>query len=145
MKLALVLLLVFASPAVAQETRTARIVSDVAVWSAIGLDTWQQATGDDPKHALGCEALRMGVTLGASELTKRLVHRERPDHSDHKSFYSMHTAMAGQAAGWRYEIGIPLMAVAAIGRVQAKRHYWSDVAVGAAAGLATSRLCGEDK
>lgn len=140
MKTLTLALCLVAAPAFAQ---SARVVSDVAVWTAIGLDTAASVRADDRTAAFGCQGLRMGLTLGAAEITKRVVQRERPDGSDRKSFYSMHTAMAAQAAGWRYEVGVPLAVLTGWGRVQAKRHYWSDVAVGLLAGLAASRLCGE--
>lgn len=135
-----VLLVLIAVPAAAEQ-RAAQIVSDVAVWSAIGLDTWHQARRDEPKRALTCEAMRLGLAVGVSELGKRIVREERPDKSDRKSFPSMHTAVATQAAGWRYSVGIPLAALAGGGRILGRRHFWWDVLAGAGVGAVSTTVC----
>lgn len=126
-------------PAMAQEK--ARIFSDLTVWTAIGLDTVHSVRAESKREAFTCQAIRMGVSLAVPELLKRVVHKERPDHSDHKSFPSQHTWMAGQAAGWRYSVGIPVMALTGYWRVKGQKHDWWDVAGGAAGGLLTSRIC----
>lgn len=86
------------------------------------------------------------VTLGVVEVLKSSTHKMRPDGSDNKSFPSGHAAVAFSAAqylqmkgGWEY--GAPAYAVAsyvAYARVDAKKHYWSDVVAGGAIGALTT-------
>jgi membrane-associated phospholipid phosphatase len=88
------------------------------------------------------QALSQGLTF-AGKLTAR---RSRPDQGRF-SFPSGHTAISFASAtvlqrdlGWK--AGIPAYAVAAYvaaSRVQAKRHYLSDVAFGAMIGIAAGR------
>ena len=86
------------------------------------------------------------VTVGEVLLLKSAVRETRPDGSDNKSFPSNHTAIAFSAAqhiqmkgGWEY--GLPAyIAASYVGysRVEAKQHYWKDVAAGAATGALTT-------
>ncbi|HSM95467.1 MAG TPA: phosphatase PAP2 family protein [Rhizomicrobium sp.] len=83
-----------------------------------------------------------GATVGTAYGLKYIVHEERPDHSDKKSFPSDTAALAFAPAnylwdryGWRW--GVPAYLVAGFvgySRVEAKQHHWWDVA--ASAGLA---------
>ncbi len=85
---------------------------------------------------------------GASYLLKEAFPETRPDGSDNKSFPSGHTAISFSAAatlqnryGWK--IGLPAHAAAAfvgVARVQADKHHWYDVLVGAALGEVTGLL-----
>jgi len=85
-----------------------------------------------------------GVAYGL----KQLIHEERPDHSDRKSFPSAHTAEAFAAAatpenryGW--EAGLPALAVATlvgVARVEARKHHWYDAVAGAAIGAGSGFL-----
>lgn len=120
----------------------------IADWISTGLVVGQLATdtivnlrSDQPKRALVHEACAVGLTIGLAELTKALVHRTRPDGSDRKSFYSEHTALATAAAGWRFDIGIPIAFGAGYGRAAAAKHYWSDIAVGAGVGVLARQVC----
>lgn len=86
------------------------------------------------------------VTLGVVEVLKSSINKTRPDGSDSKSFPSGHSAVAFSAAqylqmkgGWEY--GAPAYAAAsyvAYARVDAKKHYWSDVVAGGAIGAITT-------
>ena len=88
------------------------------------------------------QLMAQGMTMALKQSTKR----SRPDGSGF-SFPSGHTTMAFASAtvierhfGWK--AGIPAYAVAtyvAASRVQMKRHYLSDVAFGAALGIAAGR------
>ena len=146
----LVPVFLFAWPLHAQETQPAAWsahrsaadwISSGLVVGQLGAATWYAGTSDDRGHQLGCLALRAGVTIGSAEVTKRLVHRTRPDASDRKSFYSEHTALATVASGWRFQIGIPIAIGTGYLRMAADKHFASDVAVGAFAGLLTRKLC----
>ncbi len=81
------------------------------------------------------------LTVGSAYGLKQIVHEERPDHSDFKSFPSATSALAFAPAQFlwqRYgaEYGLPAYAAGIFvgySRVEADRHHWYDVA--ASAGL----------
>lgn len=85
----------------------------------------------------------IGTASGVGLIGKNTIDAERPDGSDNKSFPSNHTANAFASAttlhlryGW--EVGLPAYGIATlvgVGRVKADRHYWRDVAAGAALGM----------
>ncbi len=87
------------------------------------------------------------LSTGSVQLLKHTIHRERPNHGD-QSFPSGHTANGFVAAsflqfryGWQY--GAPAYAAAAVtgySRIQAKKHWTTDVLVGAAIGIGASFL-----
>lgn len=124
------------------ETHTAipQRISDAAVYTNIGLDAWEALYRTDAR-ARWSFACRTGLTFGLAEITKRLVHRERPNGVDDKSFYSMHTALATAAAGYNSKIGASLALAVAWGRQAGGMHYGSDVAVGAGIGLLSRSVC----
>lgn len=121
--------------------KVADVASTVAVGVNIGAEMISSWKSSDRKSAFQCEFVRNGVLIGATELTKVLVHRTRPDGSDNKSFYSEHTALAVLNSGWKFQIGIPIAIGAGTGRVVAKKHYTTDVLAGAAAGFLSSKIC----
>jgi membrane-associated phospholipid phosphatase len=91
--------------------------------------------------SIGASAL---VTTGLKEVFPEL----RPDGSDRKSFPSGHTSTAFAAAATLFNrqgasVGIPAMMVASfvgVARVQADKHHWYDVVVGAGIGTASGFL-----
>lgn len=144
------LVLLLAAPAAAQETqplawsdgrRAADWISTGLVAGQLGAETRQAWRAADRRAALGCLGWRVGLTVGVAELTKRLVHRERPDGSDRHSFYSEHTALAVVATGWRVQVSVPVAIGAGYLRMGAGKHYATDVAVGAIAGLVAREVC----
>ncbi len=95
--------------------------------------------------------LSVGVGFGAKTALKAVIHEERPDHSDDKSFPSGHATIAFAAARsidkeFRNEgIWIPIVAYTAatavgVERVVSDKHHWYDVAVGAALGYGCAEL-----
>jgi membrane-associated phospholipid phosphatase len=88
-----------------------------------------------------------GSELAAYAL-KETFPEQRPDRSDRRSFPSGHAAISFAAAatlqnryGW--QVGIPAQIAAGfvgLGRVEARKHHWYDVAVGGAIGEATGFL-----
>ncbi|WP_296403238.1 phosphatase PAP2 family protein [Psychrobacter sp.] len=77
---------------------------------------------------------------------KKSIDKERPDHSDNESFPSGHTSLAFQGASfihkrYGFEYSIPAYIGATFvgySRVEADKHYTSDVLAGAALGVASS-------
>ena len=95
--------------------------------------------------------LSVGVAYGAKTALKAVIHEERPDHSDDKSFPSGHATMAFAAARsidkeFRSEsIWIPIVGYAAatavgVDRVVSDKHHWYDVVAGAALGYGCAEL-----
>jgi membrane-associated phospholipid phosphatase len=140
--------LVIATPAAAQNAFAwpeskqpiAETASNIAVYSAIGLDTLHSWRSPDRSNAFACQAIRLGVTIGTAELLKRVVHKERPDGSDFKSFPSMHTGVAMASAGWKWQVGIPLAIGTGVFRMGANKHDIVDVLAGAGIGYLSSHV-----
>lgn len=94
------------------------------------------------------QLLAQGLTIGVKET----VRRKRPEGGGY-AFPSGHTTVSFASAtvlqqhfGWR--VGAPAYALAsyvALSRVQMKRHYLSDVAFGAALGIAAGRTITLDR
>jgi membrane-associated phospholipid phosphatase len=116
---------------------------DVLVGVALGLPAIQGDWKGD---------LEAGGSIGAALLLaeglKQAFPERRPDDSDNKSFPSGHASVSFAAAaslqnryGWK--VGLPAQLVAAfvgLGRVEARKHHWYDVAAGAAVGEASGFL-----
>lgn len=100
-------------------------------------------------QAAGSVVAAQLVTRGLKEAFPEL----RPDRSDRKSFPSGHTSQAFAAAATIFNregksAGIPAMAVASfvgLARVQADKHHWYDVVVGAAIGASAGFLITNDR
>jgi membrane-associated phospholipid phosphatase len=152
---ALPFLLAIATPAAAQNRfdvsiaesvrwtnhqRIADNLSTFLVGATLAGETVRAFRSDDRKAALVREGVAVGLTVGLAELTKRLVHRTRPDRSDRLSFFSEHTALAfvpvGLTAGvgWSYVVNVPIGFEVGALRVAANKHWASDVLTGAAVG-----------
>lgn len=143
---AIIAALTFAAPAEASDkgwSTASDIARDALVASAFLVPAVQK-DWDGDLQALGSIGAAIALTQGAKQAFPRL----RPDGSDNDSFPSGHTSTSFAAAatlqnryGWK--VGIPAQLVAAfvgVSRVQAHKHYWSDVLVGAAIGEATGFL-----
>ena len=138
--------LLLASPAQAND-KSWGTASDIGrnalVLTALGLPT-VQGDWQGTKQA----AFSLGTTYAVTIGLKHVIHEERPDGSDHKSFPSGHTSSSFAAAatlhkryGW--EIGLPAHAVAAfvgVARVKADKHFVHDVIAGAVIGEAAGML-----
>jgi hypothetical protein len=115
--------------------------------AAFGLYTVARVTGNDKLSAVGGDLVRAQIlSQGIVQVSKVLAHRQRPDGSDNFSFPSGHTASAFATAsvlqkyyGWK--VGIPAYgfgAYVAAARMQANKHNFSDVLMGAAIGVAAA-------
>lgn len=135
-----------AAPATASE-KGWRNASDIGAYgltaAAIGIPLIER----DENGALQA-AGSIGATLLLTEGLKKAFPKTRPDGSDRKSFPSGHTSRSFAAAATLYnrqgqEIGIPAFVVAGfvgLARVEGNKHFWSDVAAGAALGTVTGFL-----
>ena len=139
-------LLLAASPAAANEEDWATasdIVRASLVAAALGVPLVQ---GDE--DGAGQAVLSVGAAYAVTFGLKEAFPSLRPDGSDRQSFPSSHTSTSFAAAaslqqrhGW--DVGIPAHIAAAfvgLARVEARKHRWRDVLVGAAIGEASGLL-----
>ncbi len=146
---------VFGSPHNADQISNALLDASGAVWVASGVAA---PSGDGTTDwieakvkGFGVEGGAGAVTLGTVEALKNTAHRRRPDGSDNQSFPSGHSAGAAffatvasrniEALSWSpgettaAQIGLgALTAATAWARVEADKHYPSDVLAGIAIG-----------
>ena len=121
--------------------------SDVGVYSLMAVSIGLPLVQGDNQGALQAAGSIGAATLVATGL-KEAFPKTRPDGSDRKSFPSGHTSNAFAAAAslanrQGLAVGIPAFVVASfvgVARVEGKKHYWSDVAVGAGIGTAAGLL-----
>lgn len=123
------------------ERHAAHVVSNVTVATSLALDTWRSLRSEDRTHALVYQGMRVAFVVGLSEAVKSLELSERPDHSDLKSFWSEHTALAFSGLGGsRFYVSVPLAVSTGGLRIAAGRHRLLDVLVGAGVGALASRI-----
>ena len=127
----LILVLALASPAYADEKQVWDIISYATAGTNISLDVIHAVKTHQVKRHL----IKTGIVIGSSELIKLLVHEERPDKSDMKSFWSEHTALASVSTGYNKGFGLSFTVLTGTGRVLADKHHWWDVVAGASVGL----------
>lgn len=134
--------LLLCGAAQAEKNETAGTVLTVAISAAAFGSTFYM---DDPEGRTQFYPAFL-TNLVATEALKYTVQRERPDASDKHSFPSGHTSIAFQGAAfihqrYGFEYAIPaylLGAYVGYTRVDAKKHYTSDVLAGAALGIVSS-------
>lgn len=121
--------------------------AQVQIGGAVATYTLGRITHSRRTAAVGADLLRAQILSHAmTDAIKLSARRTRPDGT-HLSFPSGHTSASFASAtvlqrhfGWK--VGVPAMGVAsyvAAARIQEKRHFLSDVAFGAAIGLAAGR------
>lgn len=136
--------LAVAQPAAADDWATASDIGRGALvaWS-LGVPLLDGDT-DGALQAAGAIGAAGLVTWGMKETFPEL----RPDGSDNKSFPSGHTSVSFAAASSILnrrgpEEGVPALLLASfvgVARVEADKHHWHDVLVGAALGTASGLL-----
>ncbi len=137
----------FTQPVLADSRDNWVVTSDITAYGLVTVAiAWPAYQGDWKGFRQASYSTASSTLLG--EIGKAATKKERPDGSDDDSFPSNHTANAFAAAttmhiryGW--EVGVPAYGVAALAgysRVQANKHYWVDVAAGAALGIFTGWL-----
>ncbi|TAM12969.1 MAG: phosphatase PAP2 family protein [Nevskiaceae bacterium] len=134
-------------PVQARDIQTWKDVSTAGVVVLMGASLGVPAAGEDWQGLLQA-GLSDASAEGIALLGKAVVHEERPNHADDKSFPSGHSTVAFAAAttlyrryGWQY--GFPAYGVATLvgaARVLADEHHWWDVAAGAAFGIGAGWL-----
>jgi membrane-associated phospholipid phosphatase len=146
--LLIVLALLCALPCAAEQTPAwptaqqplAAAISNVALGAQVGIDTYHSFKAEDRKAAFCEQGLGVGLAVGIHTALTSLVHRERPDGSDDRSFPSGHVGAAAASGGWNYSISVSLSSLVAMGRVGANVHHISDVAAGFAIGTGSRLL-----
>lgn len=138
--LSFIFIISFNSPIHADSQSIANTISYITVGINLGLDTVHSFRSEDRKKAFIKQGLRLGSTIGESELLKLLIHEDRPDGSDNRSFPSEHTSISSTSQGWNYKFGVTLTIGTASGRIVAKRHNWWDTLAGAGIGVMNDYL-----
>ena len=116
------------------------------VAASVLLGALRPGEGRSARDETWTQAEAFALTFGLTQGLKPIIRRQRPDLTDVLSFPSGHTAAAFCAATLIERnsgpaLGIPAYAVAALvgfSRVEAKRHFPSDVLAGAALGTAVA-------
>jgi len=141
MTLSLLLLLGLNTSAQAISNNSWQNLSDVGLYLALGAAVVTPSVQKD-WEGLGQAAWSIGVSSALTIALKNTVNRTRPDGSDRKSFPSGHASTTFASAtflhrryGWK--AGLPAYAVATftgVARKLGQKHFWGDVAAGAAFG-----------
>jgi membrane-associated phospholipid phosphatase len=142
-----VLIALLPAPALAGSRKTWATISDVGAYGLAGVAIGVPVVNADKQgafQAIGSLAANVLLVNGLKEAFPEI----RPDGSNNKSFPSGHTSLAFASAATLYNrqgkgAGIPAFAVATlvgIARVEAKKHFWYDAAIGAGIGAATGFL-----
>jgi hypothetical protein len=140
-KYILLSLVLISSPVYAQDDhQLINIISYVSVATSLTIDTINSLESTDKADAFKRQAIRTSITVGASELLKRIIHETRPDASDDMSWPSEHSALSCVSVnvgdGKKFALEFPIAFVTMLGRVQAHKHYWWDVLSGCGIGIA---------
>lgn len=146
-RLALVLLcLLLPSPARAQTATAwpeqARPIADYVSSGMVAATVIAEEVHQYKSHGwtgVGCSALVLAASNLEAIGIKALVHEERPNRVDDKSFLSQHAANAF-SVGWQANVSIPIGIGVGYLRTAADWHWWWDVVAGALLGTANRYL-----
>lgn len=109
--------------------------------------TWGRMAKQPRVVHIAVDLLRaQAMTYGLTNALKYATHRERPDHSNHRSFPSGHASMTFASAtvlqrhfGWKGALAYPIASYVATSRLHENRHFLSDVIFGGTLGLVVGR------
>jgi len=142
MKFLLVIVLLIPSTVYGQtdDHKLIDTISYISVAANLTLDTINSLQSEDRTNALKNQAIRTSITIGTSELLKRIIHETRPDLSDDMSWPSEHSALSCVSVnvrdGKKFAVEFPVAFLTMFGRVKAHKHYWWDVLSGCGIGIA---------
>lgn len=139
--------LILPGAAAAKNEQTWATISDIGRYGLMAAAVATPAIERDRQglyQAAGSLAATSLLTIGLKET----FPERRPDGSNRRSFPSGHTSTSFAAAATLYKrqgkaVGIPAFAVASlvgVARIEAKKHFYYDVLVGAGIGMATGLL-----
>lgn len=119
------------------------LAADISDYSMIGMMAAPYLLGE--KKQWGTIAVTQSVNWLLTDIVKMRVNRERPNGEDNRSFFSGHTSTAFTSAGllcaMKKHCTEALIVASMTGylRIAAKKHYLTDVIVGAGIGYAAGR------
>lgn len=139
--------LLLAQPAAATSEDDWATASDIGRTALIAWSLGVPLVDGDTDGALQAVG-SIGAAWLATEGLKRTFPEMRPDGSDNRSFPSGHTSMSFAAASSILERrgageGVPALVIASlvgVARIEADKHHWYDVLVGAGIGTASGLL-----
>lgn len=112
----------------------------------VGVNMTGEAIYSIKHHCIIKFILKNGLSIGAAEGLKLVVHEDRPNHYDKKSWPSEHSWLAGMNTGWSYKLSWSIAFGAGTGRVLSDYHHPWDVASGLLIGGALEHFfpCSQD-
>lgn len=120
------------------------LAADISDYSMIGMIAAPYLLSE--KKQWGTIAVTQSVNWLLTDIVKMRVNRERPNGEDNRSFFSGHTSTAFTSAGilcaMKKHCTEALIVAGMTGylRVAAKKHYLTDVLVGAGVGLYAGKI-----
>ena len=124
-------------------TAKGRAIANASSWTIASAEGGAYAVHAWRNRERICAATKTALTAASVQGLKRLIKRERPDHSDHLAFPSGHTAYSAltMPEGSLWYLALPVSV--ATGRMLAGKHDWLDVLGGAGIGFGFRALpCG---
>lgn len=125
----------------ADKLSTALLDGQEAAAAIQSIKAWRD--GDrKPAFRNGCSAALALTTVG---ILKTVIHEDRPNGIDNKSFPSGHSAATAALTGWNFTFGVPISVATGLLRVNANWHHlYKDVfpgwGIGAVSQFACSKL-----
>jgi membrane-associated phospholipid phosphatase len=108
-------------------------IEKAADWTStglVGVNMAGEAIYSIKHHCVKDFLLKNGLSILSAEGLKLLIHEERPDGSDRKSWPSEHAWLSAMNTGWSYKLSWTISLGAGAGRVVGNKHWPWDVASG---------------
>lgn len=136
----------------AKHEQTWATISDIGLYGLSALSIATPIVKRDKQGAFQAAGSLAAASLITNGL-KETFPETRPDGSNRRSFPSGHTSVSFAAAASLYNrqgkaVGIPAFAIASlvgVARIEAKKHFYYDVLVGAGIGMASGLLITRDR